>query len=71
MKEFRKIDDNIMLKMNTTDTHSNAACSDFFKKLTDAYQKREHVIDKCLKVYDIIYIYTVYTFFFVSLELIN
>ncbi|RIA89191.1 caffeine-induced death protein 2 [Glomus cerebriforme] len=52
MKEFRKIDDNIMLKMNTTDTHSKDACADFFKKLADAYQKREYVINKCLKILD-------------------
>jgi len=52
IREFRKIDDNIILKMNTTNTHSKAACADFFKELADAYQKREYVIDKCLKILD-------------------
>ncbi|CAG8439342.1 13746_t:CDS:2 [Funneliformis caledonium] len=45
MKEYRKIDDNIMLRMNTTNTHSEAACADFFKQLSDAYQKRERILD--------------------------
>lgn len=53
MKEYRKIDDNIMLKLNTTDTHSKEACANFFVELADAYQKREYAIDKCLKVCDI------------------
>lgn len=53
MKEYRKIDDNIMLKLNTTDTYSKEACANFFVELADAYQKREYAIDKCLKVCDI------------------
>ncbi|CAB5375979.1 hypothetical protein RhiirA5_424488 [Rhizophagus irregularis] len=52
MKEYRKIDDNIMLKLNTTDTHSKEACANFFVELADAYQKREYAIDKCLKILD-------------------
>jgi Caffeine-induced death protein 2 len=50
MKEYRKVDDNIMLRMNTTDTHSEAGCAEFFKQLADAYQKREDSVNYCLKV---------------------
>ncbi|CAG8603060.1 20418_t:CDS:2 [Cetraspora pellucida] len=49
MKEYRKIDDNIILRMNTTDTHSEQACAEFFKQLTKAYSKREQIINQCLK----------------------
>ncbi len=66
MKEYRKIDDNIMLRLNTTNTHSEAACADFFKQLVDAYQKRERVVNKCLKVCDV----SLVTYFFL-LELIK
>ncbi|KAH8551103.1 caffeine-induced death protein 2 [Umbelopsis sp. PMI_123] len=52
MKEYRKVDDNIMLRMNTTDTHSEAGCAEFFKQLADAYQKREDTVNYCLKVMD-------------------
>ena len=50
MKEYRKVDDNIMLRMNTTDTHSEAGCAEFFKQLAEAYQKREDSVNYCLKV---------------------
>lgn len=50
MKEYRKVDDNIMLRMNTTDTHSEAGCAEFFKQLAEAYQKREDTVNYCLKV---------------------
>ena len=50
MKEYRKIDDNIMLRMNTTDTHSEASCKEFFKHLSDAYTRREKAVESCLKV---------------------
>jgi hypothetical protein len=50
MKEYRKVDDNIMLRMNTTDTHSEAGCAEFFKQLAEAYQKRENTVNYCLKV---------------------
>ncbi|RUS23042.1 hypothetical protein BC937DRAFT_92997 [Endogone sp. FLAS-F59071] len=52
MKEYRRVDDNIMLRMNTTNTHSEAACADFFKDLTYAYHKREDAVNYCLKVID-------------------
>lgn len=50
MKEYRRVDDNIILRMNTTDTHSEAGCGEFFKQLADAYQKREDTVNYCLKV---------------------
>lgn len=50
MKEYRRVDDNIMLRMNTTNTHSEAACADFFKDLAYAYHKREDAMNYCLKV---------------------
>ncbi|CAG8474696.1 327_t:CDS:2 [Paraglomus occultum] len=52
MKEYRKIDDNIMLRMNTTDTHSETSCKEFFKHLSEAYARREKAIDSCLKILD-------------------
>ncbi|RIB05937.1 caffeine-induced death protein 2 [Gigaspora rosea] len=52
MKEYRKIDDNIILRMNTTDTHSEQACAEFFKQLTKAYSKRGQIINRCLKIID-------------------
>ncbi|CAG8563536.1 1922_t:CDS:2 [Ambispora gerdemannii] len=36
MKEYRKLDDNIMLRLNSTDTHSQAACGAFFQQLAKA-----------------------------------
>ncbi|OZJ05264.1 hypothetical protein BZG36_01971 [Bifiguratus adelaidae] len=52
MREYRKVDDNIMLRMNTTDTHSEAACAAFFIQLAEAYHQREDVVNYCLKVMD-------------------
>ncbi|CAG8745461.1 13648_t:CDS:2, partial [Acaulospora morrowiae] len=49
MKEYRKIDDNIMLRMNTTNTHSEKACAQFFQQLADAYSQREQILDKGLE----------------------
>ena len=50
MREMRRIDDNIMLRLNATDTHSKESCAGFFKQLADAYTKRQHAIDTCLQV---------------------
>jgi hypothetical protein len=47
MKELRRIDDNIMLRMNTTNTHSEAACADFFRQLAAAYERRERAVAFC------------------------
>ncbi|KAG9292002.1 hypothetical protein G9A89_017901 [Geosiphon pyriformis] len=52
MKEYRKIDDNIMIRLNTTDTHSVTSCEDLFKQLAGAYTKREKAIKSCLKILD-------------------
>ncbi|ORZ06075.1 caffeine-induced death protein 2 [Absidia repens] len=52
MKELRRVDDNIILGLNSTDTHSENACGDFFKRLATAYRKREEAVDYCLKVMD-------------------
>lgn len=50
MKELRRVDDNIIPRLNSTDTHSEKACADFFKELADAYSKREQAVNYCLKV---------------------
>ncbi|KAI9025348.1 caffeine-induced death protein 2 [Phycomyces nitens] len=52
MKELRRVDDNIVPRLNSTDTHSETACADFFKQLSTAYAKREHAINYCLKTMD-------------------
>ncbi|ORX63188.1 hypothetical protein DM01DRAFT_1315019 [Hesseltinella vesiculosa] len=52
MKELRRVDDNIILRLNGTDTHSENACGDFFSQLSAAYKKRDDAIDYCLKVMD-------------------
>ncbi|RUP48644.1 caffeine-induced death protein 2-domain-containing protein [Jimgerdemannia flammicorona] len=52
MKEYRRVDDNIMLRMNTTDTHSESACAAIFTELANAYHKREDAVNYCLKVID-------------------
>ncbi|SAL99079.1 hypothetical protein [Absidia glauca] len=52
MKELRKVDDNIILGLNSTDTHSENACGEFFNRLATAYTKREDAVDYCLKAMD-------------------
>ncbi|KAJ1646314.1 hypothetical protein IWQ61_010214 [Dispira simplex] len=52
LRELRKIDDNIMLRLNRTNTHSQAACADFLQQLAKAYTTREHAIKYCLDVID-------------------
>jgi hypothetical protein len=52
MKELRRVDDNIILGLNSTDTHSENACGEFFNRLATAYRKREQAVDYCLKVMD-------------------
>lgn len=52
MKELRRVDDNIILGLNSTDTHSENACGEFFTRLATAYRKREQAVDYCLKVMD-------------------
>lgn len=50
MKSFRVLDDNIMLRLNETNTHAEAACASFFNELVAAYQKRDASIKFCLEV---------------------
>ncbi|KAI9595304.1 caffeine-induced death protein 2 [Syncephalis fuscata] len=52
MKELRRIDDNIMLRMNTTNTYSEASCADFFHQLATAYQRRERAVTYCQNILD-------------------
>ncbi|KAI8388457.1 caffeine-induced death protein 2 [Radiomyces spectabilis] len=52
MRELRKVDDTITLRLNSTDTTSEQACAQFFKDLADAYTKREHAVNYCLKIMD-------------------
>lgn len=51
MKSFRVLDDNIMLRLNETNTHAEAACANFFNELVAAYQKRDASIKFCLEVH--------------------
>lgn len=50
MKELRRVDDNIIPRLNSTDTHSQKACGQFFAELAEAYKKREEAVNYCLKV---------------------
>lgn len=50
MKELRRVDDNIIPRLNSTDTHSEKACGEFFAQLAESYKKREEAVDYCLKV---------------------
>ncbi|KAG0324689.1 hypothetical protein BGZ99_001575 [Dissophora globulifera] len=52
MKSFRVLDDNIMLRLNETNTQTEAACASFFNELVAAYQKRDASIKFCLETMD-------------------
>ncbi|KAF9112397.1 Coiled-coil domain-containing protein 58 [Mortierella sp. AM989] len=52
MKSFRVLDDNIILRLNETNTHAEAACANFFNELVAAYQKRDASIKFCLEIMD-------------------
>ncbi|RKP10223.1 caffeine-induced death protein 2-domain-containing protein [Thamnocephalis sphaerospora] len=47
MKELRRVDDNIMLRINTTNIRSEEACASFFRDLTRAYERRERAVAFC------------------------
>ncbi|KAI8872642.1 hypothetical protein GQ42DRAFT_161134 [Ramicandelaber brevisporus] len=47
LRLLRKNDDNVMLQINKTNTHSRAACLDFFNLLTAQYTQRDALIGKC------------------------
>lgn len=53
MKSFRVLDDNIMLRLNETNTHAEAACASFFNELVAAYTKRDASIKFCLEVQEL------------------
>ncbi|KAJ2082110.1 hypothetical protein H4R24_001851 [Coemansia sp. RSA 988] len=52
LHELRKVDDNIMLRMNTTNTASADDCKALFAVLQTAYARREHDIRFCVDVLD-------------------
>ncbi|KAJ2812411.1 hypothetical protein H4S07_001419 [Coemansia furcata] len=52
MRKLRKIDDNIMLRLNSTNTASQEDCLAFFNLLQTTYQRRSKDIDMCVDVLD-------------------
>ena len=48
MKRLRQVDDNIILKMNNTDSTSPEACKALFNAIAEAYTRREDAIIYCL-----------------------
>lgn len=50
MKELRRVDDNVINRLNSTATQADGTCSEFFKQMSEAYAKRDEAIDYCLKV---------------------
>jgi hypothetical protein len=50
MKELRKVDDNIINRLNSTSVQAEGVCGDFFKQMSAAYAQRDEAIDYCLKV---------------------
>lgn len=50
MKELRKVDDNIINRLNSTSTQTEGACANFFKQMSEAYMTRDETINYCLKV---------------------
>lgn len=50
MKELRKVDDNIINRLNSAGTQGEGVCGDFFKQMSEAYSQRDEAIDYCLKV---------------------
>ncbi|KAJ1812304.1 hypothetical protein LPJ56_005544, partial [Coemansia sp. RSA 2599] len=49
---LRKVDDNIILRMNSTNTASADECLALFRVLQTAYARREHDISYCVSVLD-------------------
>jgi hypothetical protein len=50
MKELRKVDDNIINRLNSTSVQAEGVCGDFFRQMSAAYAQRDEAIDYCLKV---------------------
>ncbi|KAJ2742152.1 hypothetical protein GGI20_004689 [Coemansia sp. BCRC 34301] len=52
LRQLRKIDDTIMLRLNSTDTASQEDCLALFNALKTTYQQRSKGIDMCVSVLD-------------------
>ncbi|KAG0749468.1 hypothetical protein G6F57_003346 [Rhizopus arrhizus] len=52
MKELRKVDDNVINRLNSTSTQTEGACANFFKQMSEAYMTRDETINYCLKLMD-------------------
>ncbi|KAJ1734910.1 hypothetical protein LPJ72_002129 [Coemansia sp. Benny D160-2] len=52
VKQLRRVDDNIILRMNNTNTAAAGECLAVFQILQTAYRRREHDIGMCLGVLD-------------------
>ncbi|KAJ1786633.1 hypothetical protein LPJ59_005892 [Coemansia sp. RSA 2399] len=52
LKHLRQVDDNIILRMNNTNTAAAGECLAVFQILQTAYQRRERDIGMCLSVLD-------------------
>ncbi|KAJ2618316.1 hypothetical protein EV177_000035 [Coemansia sp. RSA 1804] len=50
VKQLRRVDDNIILRMNNTNTAAAGECLALFQILQTAYRRREHDIGMCLGV---------------------
>ncbi|KAJ2157926.1 hypothetical protein GGF46_004148 [Coemansia sp. RSA 552] len=52
LRELRSVDDNIILRLNSTNTAAESECLALFKVLQTAYNRRSHDISYCLGVLD-------------------
>ncbi|KAJ2907596.1 hypothetical protein GGI21_003729 [Coemansia aciculifera] len=52
LRQLRKVDDNIILRLNGTDTASHEDCLALFNALQTTYLQRRKAIDKCVGVLD-------------------
>ncbi|KAJ1836345.1 hypothetical protein IWW55_004049 [Coemansia sp. RSA 2706] len=52
LRQLRKVDDNIILRMNTTNTAEPSECRALFGVLQAAYRRRDHDVRYCLDVLD-------------------
>ncbi|GAA5810104.1 hypothetical protein MFLAVUS_003523 [Mucor flavus] len=52
MKDLRRVDDNVINRLNGAATQVDGSCSEFFKQMSEAYAKRDEAIDYCLKLMD-------------------
>jgi hypothetical protein len=52
LKELRRVDDNILPRLNATNTHSDDDCKQFIVQLARAYQDRQDAIAHCTGLMD-------------------